>query len=162
LAVAALSCVLLLTLFSNARASGDDGSRQPKLFYVSSSTSTTTISTHTICFHILSTKNNKQIGVTCGRKKRSMTRRKKRMVTSGSTMDAIAPSRSEMAGEEAEHAGTDIESSDAARDAKYLNYWMTTTTTQTEYSYTSTHKLASLLCYPLKGFTYLSCPDVTG
>ena len=56
-----------------------------------------------------------EIGVTCGRKKRSMTRRKKRMVTSGSAMDAIAPSRSEMAGEEAEHAGTDIESSDAAR-----------------------------------------------
>ena len=124
-----------------------------------------------------------EAGVTCGRKKRSMTRRKKRMVTSGSTMDAIAPSRSEMAAEEVEHAGTELESSDAARsriqsqlisapdtgnnffpfrDAKYLNYWMTTTTTQTEYSYTSTHKLASLLCFPNKGFTYLSCPDTTG
>ena len=67
-----------------------------------------------------------------------------------------------MAVEEAEHAGTELESSDNARDAKYLNYWMTTTTTQTEYSYTSTHKLASLLCYPQKGFTYLSCPDQTG
>ena len=37
------------------------------------------------------------------------------MVTSGSTMDAIAPSRSEMAAEEVKHAGTELESSDAAR-----------------------------------------------
>ena len=34
---------------------GSDGVRQPKLFYVSSSTSTTTISTETVCYHVLST-----------------------------------------------------------------------------------------------------------
>ena len=42
---------------------------------------------------------------------------------------------------------------------RYMNYWLTTTTTVTQYSYTVTSKIASLQCTPRLGWEYQSCPD---
>ena len=42
---------------------------------------------------------------------------------------------------------------------RYMNYWLTTTTTVTQYSYTVTSKIASLQCTPRIGWEYQSCPD---
>merc|ERR1712110_1130039 len=62
-----------------------NGSRQPKLFYISSSTTTSTVSTHSVCYHILSTSNAVSYGVTCAKRKR-------RMITDGLALGDISPS----------------------------------------------------------------------
>ena len=43
------------------------------------------------------------------------------------------------------------------REGKFLNYWLTRTITNTEYSYTITSKMASIHCTP-RGFIYSRCP----
>merc|ERR1711920_70041 len=50
--------ICLVVSSASASESGqeiDETLRQPKLFYVSPSTTTTTISTQTVCYHVLST-----------------------------------------------------------------------------------------------------------
>merc|ERR1711862_832157 len=129
-----------------------NGSRQPKLFYISSSTTTSTVSTHSVCYHILSTSNAVSYGVTCSK------RRKRRMITDGTAIGEISPSSRKA--EVDSELGTQVESGDNEhRDKRYMNYWLTTTTTVTQYSYTVTSKIASLQCTPRIGWEYQSCPD---
>merc|ERR1711997_467962 len=127
-----------------------NGGRQPKLFYISSSTTTSTVSTHSVCYHILSTSNAVSYGVTCSK------RRKRRMITDGTALADISPSRK--ADEEVDSDLVDS-AEDTHRDKRYMNYWLTTTTTVTQYSYTVTSKIASLQCTPKIGWEYQSCPD---
>ena len=44
----------------------------------------------------------------------------------------------------------------AERDAKFLVYWLTTTTVSTSYSYTATSSFASLTCTPSE-FPFSQC-----
>ena len=46
----------LITVITLCPREGDVVPRQPKLFYISSSTTTSTVSTHSVCYHILSTR----------------------------------------------------------------------------------------------------------
>ena len=48
--------------------------------------------------------------------------------------------------------------SDTNAKVRYMNYWMTTTTTLTSISYTATSTFASIICSPT-GFTYVTCPS---
>merc|ERR1712158_271942 len=120
-----LGMILLATLsFSLACAAGADADadkvRNPKLFFVSSTTST--LSTTTICYVSSST------AQACGRKRRAI------LIDSESKRDAEFD-----LGEVTKHNG-DVESSkdelsevEAAqtneREGKFLLYWMTTTST---------------------------------
>merc|ERR1719153_56969 len=108
-----------LSLASDIDSVSPGSERQPKLFYVSSSTTTTTVSTITFCYHILST--NKAV-YNCGRKKRSVS--DVREIEDGAV---IQPTSSEG------KVTQEIEALESGqkRDPKYLNYWMTTTTTLT-------------------------------
>ena len=48
--------------------------------------------------------------------------------------------------------------SDINAKVRYMNYWMTTTTTLTSISYTATSTFASIICSPT-GFTHVTCPS---
>ena len=51
--------------------------------------------------------------------------------------------------------------SDTNAKVRYMNYWMTTTTTLTSISYTATSTFASIICSPT-GFTHVTCPSGWG
>ena len=129
-----------------------EASRLPKLFYVSSSTTTTTVSTQTVCYHVLSAGGNSLNGidpVNCGKRRR-------RALTSGASTEQeanIQASKMSQGVDEEEHEPTN-ETDD--REGKFLNYWLTRTITTTYFSYTTTSKMASLQCTPV-GWTYISC-----
>ena len=118
------------------------GKRQPKLFYISSSTTTSTVSTSTVCF-----KSGTALA-TCSKKKR------KRDIMTDLLDDpsvSIKPSRNSRMEEEEEVA--DIldqveKSTENHRDPKFLLYWATLTSTSTSTSYTATQTIYSLECTP--------------
>ena len=136
-------------------------SRAPKLFYVTTQSSTTTLTTDTNCFVSLAA-----ITAACGRKKR--------MIHSfGITGEEINPSKlvkslkislivnlflftrfpqSDPSVDELAEEETDVEGSknrvDSSREGKFLVYWMTTTSISTITSYSSTRTIASLACTP--------------
>lgn len=117
------------------------GRRQPKLFYISSSTTTSTFSTSTVCF-----KSGTALA-TCSKRKR------KRDIMSELVQDApesIKPSRnSRMDEEELEDVLEAVEKeTENQRDPKFLLYWATLTSTSTSTSYTATQTLYSLECTP--------------
>merc|ERR1712115_194105 len=130
-------------------------SREPKLFFVSSSSTTSSLSTSTVCFKATATG-----AVTCGkRKKRSM------VVNGISEADGkIQPQRSFDAEDESyllhqkisqlESGAEDPTTSE--RDGRFLLYWLTTTSTSTTTIYTGTSTIASLDCTP-SGYTVKEC-----
>ena len=125
------------------------GKRQPKLFYISSSTTTSTVSTSTVCF-----KSGTALA-TCSKKKR------KRDIMSDLLRDApesINPSRkSRMDEEELEDVLEAVEKqAENQRDPKFLLYWATLTSTSTSTSYTATQTIYSLECTPT-GFGTTLC-----
>jgi len=133
--------------------SGETGSerasnlRKPRLFYVSTSTTTSTLNTMTLCYQVLSTARN--LG-NCGRRKRAIAKREVDITQLGEKLEEIRPSR------KVEPSDTLEEDDMDAREERVLNYWMTTTTTVTSHSYTVTSTFASLLC-TYDGFTYATC-----
>ena len=159
-----LFLVVLFTIARNAYGTEFDvSSRQPKLFYVSSTTSTTTLSTNTVCYVPSSTD---LMMLTCKKKKRSIL-----SDSIGTTSEEISPAKSTQRFQEAvEKIKVDIEFNDkedinelisgldlTEREGRFLNYWLTTTTTTTFTSFTGTSTVASLLCTP-PGYTNAGCP----
>merc|ERR1712115_372647 len=124
-------------------------SREPKLFFVSSSSTTSSLSTSTVCFKATATG-----AVTCGkRKKRSM------VVNRISEADGeIQPQRSfdaeDNSDPKVESGAEDPTTSD--RDGRFLLYWLTTTSTSTTTIHTGTSTIASLDCTP-SGYTVKEC-----
>ena len=138
--------------------SGDEsaavsGKRQPKLFYISSSTTTSTVSTSTVCF-----KSGTALA-TCSKKKR-----KRDIMSELVDSESIKPSRNsrmdEEEEEELEEAVDLLESAEKQaenhRDPKFLLYWATLTSTSTSTSYTATVTIHSLECTP-SGFGTSLC-----
>ena len=118
------------------------GARRPKLFYVSSSTTTTTVTSHTLCFMKISPTYPM---ANCGGK-----RKRSAILRDASEVEDISPSQA------ATSAALKEPGLEGDRDAKFLNYWMTTTTTVTSISYTATSTVGSIICtYP--NFNYLTC-----
>merc|ERR1739842_196411 len=122
-------------------------SRQPKLFFVSSSSTTSSVSTGTICY--VSTSAGVQ---TCGK------RRKRSVIANGVSGEAeqIQPSSLDQADSDhkLESGAEDPTFSD--RDARFLLYWLTTTSTSTTNIYTGTSSLGTLDCTP-NGYTLSAC-----
>ena len=112
--------------------------KSPRLFYVSTSASTTVISTVSICYVTSAT-----APLTCpGRKKR-------RVVVDGETGLMVLPSES---GVETLKTEDDRElignSPNIERDGRFLLYWITTTSISSSTSYTTTWSVSSATCTP--------------
>ena len=146
-------------------------SRTPKLFYVTTQSSTTTLTTQSLCWVSSST----ALTIACGRKKRMINYDPltgaqgeidpSKLVTFQLLaitlfifhfrFSAAASSVDDLAENE-----IDIEGSknkvNASREGKFLVYWMTTTSITTITSYSATRTLASLICTP-SGYGISQC-----
>merc|ERR1712048_102422 len=117
--------------------------RAGKIFYVTTTTSVSTVNTVSFC-HFLSATDTAL--VTCAARKRRMIR--------------LNDQPSDVPSEEIRPSVSDIESSQEDledRHGRFVNYWITTTFTSTTTSFTSTGTLGSILCTPI-GYTFNNCP----
>merc|ERR1712004_606210 len=127
---------ITLTLGDNVR------NKKPKLFYVSTSSTTSTFSTTTLCYTSIA---NSAV-TTCGRKKRAIMDE-----VLGITGNIEAQRTSADIEDDAAHediiSGMDEATSSDERQGKFLLYWLTTTSTSTLTSYTATTTLV-VSCIP--------------
>merc|ERR1711992_76713 len=131
--------------------------RNPKLFLISTTTSTTTLSTAWNCYKA-SASPGPHFCTPGGRKKKR-----------AALDDSIAPLGGVIRASK-HYTNQDIKDDDdtetvdiegAEREGKVFNYFMTATKTTTFYSYTATSTLASLICTP-EGWTMPACPASPG
>merc|ERR1711971_329498 len=122
---------------------------KPKLFYVTSSSTTSTISTTTICYV---TANTGVLNAACSRKKRSSL-----------IEEHLDPDLEDIPDVSAASSDPPLDPSyevdrdrDTDRQARFALYWRTTTLTYSSTSYTATSTLASLHCTP-SIWTYNQC-----
>merc|ERR1719507_1372572 len=115
-------------------------SRQPKLFFISSTTSTTIFTTSTFCYVTSTT----TAMATC--------KKRRAIVSLGDTdsMTDIKPMKSSSSDNKEEEG--------AKREGRWLNYWITTTITTMTTSFTATATIASVICTPY-GYTVSVCPS---
>ena len=128
----------------------------------STTTSTSTLSTSSVCWIQLATTNGI---LTCAKKKRSLSFIED--IVSREADGPIVPDPSLKITEEDEkdpfaviHESEDVAASminDDDREARYLNYWLTRTVTTTYTTFTATSSLGSVYCTPL-GNTENPCP----
>merc|ERR1712180_332156 len=120
---------LLCIVFSVSVASREAG-RKPRLFLVSTSSKTLTVSTASICY--MSETNGAKFELCEGKKKRRSIPRV------GEVEDKILePSKSEL--ESADDTG---------RVGRFFLYWITTTSISTTTTYTTTYKVLKATCTP--------------
>merc|ERR1712243_311642 len=125
------SVCLLATIVCVALTSEEVG-KSPRLFYVSTSATTTFISTEALCYVTSSTPT-----MTCpGRKKR-------RVMVDGETGLMVQPSQSGVETLQSEDDSPHIE-----RDGRFLLYWITTTKISSSTQYTTTWTVHSVTCTP--------------
>merc|ERR1719221_1672111 len=128
-------CLLYITLSSGQEAKPNVNGKTPKLFFVSSSSTTSTFSTTTLCYSSIA---NAAV-VACGRKKRAILDEdlgfsEQTNIESDSVHEDIV-------------SGMDEATSSESRQGKFLLYWLTTTSTSTLTSYTGTTTLV-VSCLP--------------
>jgi len=121
--------ILVVALFGSLVLS-EEVVRKPKLFFVSTSATTSTLQTASICY------------MTTNAAAVSCTGRKRRAITTFSEMETeVQPKQDEVDSslQEAESGG---------RDGRFLLYWITTTSISTSTSYTITYSVSSVACTP--------------
>merc|ERR1719273_1062574 len=136
-----LSIGIFFCLFSSALSEAQE--RAGRIFYVTTTTSVSTVNTVSFC-HFLSVTDTAI--VTCAARKRRMLRLNDQ--PSDAPSEEINPSVSDI-----ESSQEDVEE----RHARFVTFWTTTTFTSTTTSFTSTGTLGSILCTPI-GYTYNNCP----
>merc|ERR1719400_1332305 len=139
-----LSIGIFFCLFSSALSEAQE--RAGRIFYVTTTTSVSTVNTVSFC-HFLSATDTAL--VTCAARKRRMLRLNDQ--PSDAPSEEIRPSVSDI-----ESSQEDMEE----RHGRFVNYWITTTFTSTKTAYTATSTLKSIYCTP-NGFTYNNCPGDT-
>merc|ERR1712061_32927 len=122
---------VLVVFFLAAAESVKQVERHPKLFFVSTSSTTTTISTGSVCY-ISST----SLTTCSGRKRRAIS-------FDGAQLDQsdVEPSQLTEGVRSSKELGMD-------RKGKFLLYWITTTSISTSTSFTTTFSIDSVLCTP--------------
>merc|ERR1719411_567821 len=144
--------VLLLSIFAlcQAQQESTDSQRQGKIFYVTTTSSTSTFSTASLCYVKKATDT---VLITCKKRKR-------RTVEMGQIEgeDELAPSvvSSLVPGDDEEKSNDLADVEGGLRNGKFVNYWITTTVTSTTTAFSTTQTIASILCTPY-GFTYNQC-----
>merc|ERR1711997_509974 len=137
----AVSIGVFFCLFSSALSEASE--RAGRIFYVTTTTSLSTVNTISFC-HMLSVTNT-VMGTCAARKRRQFSFNDKPF---NNPTEEISPS------------ALDIESSQKdmdQRQGRFVNYWITTTFTSTTTSYTATSTLASIICTPV-GYSFANCP----
>merc|ERR1712121_117896 len=131
-----MKSVCLLAIIVCVVLASEEVGKSPRLFYVSTSASTTVISTAALCYVTSSTPT-----MTCpGRKKR-------RVVMDGETGLMVQPSQSGVGTLKSEDDRELIENSPhMERDGRFLLYWITTTSISSSTSYTTTWSVSSVTC----------------
>merc|ERR1712004_59527 len=125
-------CLLFITLTSGQETK-NKSHRSPKLFFVSSKSTTSTVSTSSFCYSTINA------AVTaCGRKKRA--------IITEEVFDVADNIKAANADNEAIISGLEQPTS-PQRQGKFLLYWLTTTSTSTLTSYTATTTLG-VSCIP--------------
>ena len=142
--------------------------RQGKLFLVSSTTSTSTVTTTTLCWKSVT---NAAINAVCaGRKKRELTLLGNISSLQLQRYDTIPNAEYDIESsqvrtedestaeveDEALESGLTDDDEEKQRNARFLLYWATTTSTTTTTSITGTSTLASIECTP-SSFTINEC-----
>merc|ERR1712107_483950 len=122
---------LLLVLFAVSASAEDEVARKPKLFFVSTSATTSTLQTLSICYV-----SSNAISACTGRKRRAIN------IDGGSFTDT-ASVELEPSQREQEASAPAI---DGSRDGRFLLYWITTTSISTSTSFTTTFSVSSALC----------------
>merc|ERR1711879_1135887 len=127
------SISLFIVLFGLAAcAAGDEVARKPKLFYVSTSATTSTLNTASVCY------------VTSGTITTACTGRRRRSVN----IEAVP-----LADVKPSHLSQEVQSSEKEmknnREGRFLLYWITTTSIST--STTVTVSISAATCTPASG-----------
>merc|ERR1711909_165168 len=117
--LAAIVCVVMTS---------EEVVRKPRLFYVSTVSTTTIISTASVCYVSTTT-----AAIACGRRKRMIT-------VDGETESVVEPSKSGQGKVEMET------SPNVDREGRFLLYWITTTSISTSTSYTTTYSVSAVTC----------------
>merc|ERR1711934_541483 len=128
--------IILIVAFFGSAVLSEEVVRKPKLSFVSTSATTSTLETLSICY--VSTAAS--LAACTGRKRRSIS-------LDGMESDgAVLPStiKREVEGEPLQ----DELSSIANREGRFLLYWITTTSISTSTSFTTTYTVASVVCSP--------------
>merc|ERR1712025_773628 len=128
--------------------------RTGKVFFVSSTTSTSILSTVNFCYVSSAT----MIGA-CKRKRRdSIMPTDAEISPASSRLEAedTMPLDFDVSQREVELDASTKDEMDADRVGRFQNYWITTTITSTRTSYTTTSTFYSLGCTP-SGFPYINC-----
>ena len=114
------------------RSAEDEVARKPKLFFVSTSATTTTLQTLSVCYYTSGSL------TTC-------TGRKRRAIDVEGVMLSDVKSLEDSTELESSHReeGTSI---DGSRDGRFLLYWITTTSISTSTSFTVTYTVSSVIC----------------
>ena len=105
--------------------------RKPKLFFVSTSATTSTLQTASLCWH-----SSASITTCTGRKKRTIS------LDGVEPVGAVQPSTSQVESVESSFSGN------GKREGRFLLYWITTTSISTSTSFTTTFTITSVLCTP--------------
>ena len=111
--------------------------RQPKLFFVSTSATTSTLQTASVCYSTSGTP------TTCtGRRRRSIN-------IDGVPLADVKPSQ----------LNQEVKSSEGKqnREGRFLLYWITTTSISTSTSYTTTIKISAATCTPAVNIDWSIC-----
>ena len=114
---------------SNFRcAAGDEVARKPKLFYVSTSAQTTTLSTASVCY------------VTSGTPTTCTGRRRRSIDKDGAQLAVVKPSQLNQEVQPSQYERK------LDREGRFLLYWITTTSISTSTSYTTTISVSAIEC----------------
>merc|ERR1719327_1078683 len=123
---------LLVVLFAVAASAEDEVARKPKLFFVSTSVTTSTLNTGSICYVSSTTI------ASCGRRKRRAINTDGKLFPKDAATVELEPSQREQ-----DASATAI---DGSREGRFLLYWITTTSISTSTSYTTTYSISSVVC----------------
>merc|ERR1712010_72539 len=132
--------IILIFAFFGSAVLCEEVARKPKLFFVSTSATTSTLQTASICYVTSNT-----ITTCAGRKKR------RTISLDGMEPEgAVQPStfKREVEGESVKQ--DEVSSKvNVNREGRFLLYWITTTSISTSTSFTITYTVSSMLCTPV-------------
>merc|ERR1712037_385248 len=130
--------IILIFAFFGSAVLCEEVARKPKLFFVSTSATTSTLQTASICYVSSTT-----LAACGGRKRRSVS------VGGMEPEGAVQPStfKREVEGESVQQ--DEVSSKvNVNREGRFLLYWITTTSISTSTSFTITYSVSSALCTP--------------
>merc|ERR1711990_928253 len=129
--------IILIFAFFGSAVLCEEVARKPKLFFVSTSATTSTLQTASICY-VTAT------GTCAGRKRRSIS------LDGTEPEGAVQPStfKREVEGESVKQDEVSSKGN-GNREGRFLLYWITTTSISTSTSFTITYSVSSAECTPV-------------